>query len=296
MAGEKTLSYEEMFGAPSGEKTLSYEEMFGAKPAPSPSEGMLSRGPDEGYLSGLMKGATTATIQGLAQIPGQFGNLRETSKMLSGALLEKAGIPKEQIERNRRIYSGPADLMPTGAEIARPILEQTGEYEPESYLGKLGMTGLETSLFMLGSGSGAAKLTERALSRALPAAERAVPKLGFEALKETAKMAPSGFVPGMAAQAAYDVTGNPLYGFGAAILAGGAQPAGLKVAKKIARPVLEDRPGLKQRYAGEREKMAGETLERFSADPEAMRTKLWPEKGPVPQEIVQIITTILAVV
>jgi hypothetical protein len=277
------LTYEQAVGAPSEGDTLSYEQAAGGSEKPS---GMLSRAPDEGYLSGLMKGATTATISGLAQIPGQFGNLRETSKMLSGALLEKAGIPREQIERNRQLYAGPADLMPTGAEIAKPILGVTGEYEPESYLGKLGMTGLETSLSMLGPGSGSVKLGQRALSRGLPAAEREVPKLGFEALKETAKMAPSGFLPGVAAQAAYDVTGNPLYGFGAAILAGGAQPAGLKAVEKLGRPFLEDIPGLKQKYAGEREKMAGEALEKFSADPEAMRTKLWPEKGPVPQEIV----------
>lgn len=279
---EDFLTYEQATGAPSDNDSLSYEEaMGGNKPS-----GMLSRGPDEGYLSGLTKGAATATIQGLAQIPGMFGNLRETSKMLSGKALEAMGVPREEIERNRQLYSGPADLMPTGAEIAKPILGLTGEYEPESYAGKLGMTGLETSLSMLGPGSGAAKLTERALSRALPAAERAVPKLGFEALKETAKMAPSGFVPGVAAQAAYDVTGNPLYGFGAAILAGGAQPAGLKVAEKIARPVLEDIPGLKQRYAGERRKMAGEALEGMASDIEGVRAGFWPEKGPVPQEIV----------
>jgi hypothetical protein len=281
------LTYEQAVGAPSEGDTLSYEQAAGGSEKPS---GMLSRAPDEGYLSGLMKGATTATISGLAQIPGQFGNLRETSKMLSGALLEKAGIPREQIERNRQLYAGPADLMPTGAEIAKPILGVTGEYEPESYAGKLGMTGLETALSMLGPGSGSVKLGQRALSRGLPAAEREVPKLGFEALKETAKMAPSGFLPGVAAQAAYDVTGNPLYGFGAAILAGGAQPAGLKAAEKlttpIVRPILEDIPGLKQRFAGERRRMAGEKLEGMASDIEGVRAGLWPEKGPVPQEIV----------
>lgn len=282
MAGNESLTYEQMVGQESAPESLSYDEFAGStKPS-----GMLSRAPDEGYLSGLMKGATTATIQGLSGLPGMFGNLRETSKMLSGAVLEKAGIPREQIERNRQLYAGPADLMPTGAEIAKPILGVTGEYEPESYAGKLGMTGLETALSMLGPGAGSVKLGQRALSRVLPAAERQVPKLGFEALKETAKMAPSGFLPGVAAQAAYDVTGNPLYGFGAAILAGGAQPAGLKAAEKLGRPFLEDIPGLKQKYAGERRKMAGEALEGMASDIEGVKAGLWPEKGPAPQEIV----------
>lgn len=262
---------------------IPYETAVGS----SQPSGMLSRAPDEGYLSGLAKGATTATIQGLSALPGMFGNLRETSKALSGSVLEKMGVPREEIERNRRLYSGPADFLPTGEDISKPILGVTGAYEPESYLGKLGMTGLETSLSMLGPGGGAVKLGQRALSRALPAAERAVPKLGFEALKETAKMAPAGFFPGVAGQAAYDVTGDPLYAFGASILAGGAQPAAKRATEATFRPVLEDIPYFGRGYAGERGRMAGEVLQKTASQPEKVKETLFPESGPAPETIVE---------
>jgi len=263
-------------GGKSSEEEIPYEM---ATTSGEAKPGILTRAPDEGYMSGLGKGTATATIRGLAQIPGMFGNIREMGKYLSGRALEAAGVPKEAIERGRKEFAGPAELMPTGEEIAKPILGVTGGYEPESYAGKLGMAGLETGISMLGPGAGAVKIGERAL-------ERGVPKLGFEALKETAKAAPAGFVPGIAGQAAYDVTGDPLYAFGASILAGGAQPFAKAATEKAIRPVAEDIPFFGRAYEGERRRMAGEQLEKLSSEPEKLREALWPPQGPAPQEII----------
>ena len=276
---DDVISYEEALGLkPSKENdVLSYDEAV--KATPKAEQGPLTRAPDEGYLSGLGKGAATATIRGLAQIPGMYGNIREMGKYLSGRALEAVGVPKEVIERGRKEFAGPADLMPTGEEIAKPILGLTGAYEPESYAGKLGMAGLETGVSMLGPGAGAVKLGEKAI-------EKGAPRLGFETLKETAKAAPAGFAPGVAGQAAFDITGDPLYSFGASILAGGAQPFAKAATEKAIRPVAEDLPFFGRAYEGERRRMAGEQLEQLASDKEKVRETLWPPQGPAPQEIV----------
>ena len=79
MASDDFLTYEQAAGTSSGSgDSLSYEEAAGGSEKP----GMLARGPDEGYLSGLGKGAATATIKGLANIPGMAGNIRETGHLL----------------------------------------------------------------------------------------------------------------------------------------------------------------------------------------------------------------------
>ena len=289
---DDVISYEEALGLKPSSKddVLSYEEA--TKAAPKSEQGLLTRGADEGYLSGLGKGAATAAIKGVSQIPGQAGNIRELGHLIGdylyGPILgwthgrtASEGMERwrEMRQRGEKAFPSAAAQFPTGEEIAKPILGFTGAYEPESYAGKLGMAGLETGISMLGPGSGVVKLGEKAL-------ERGTPRLGFEALKETAKMAPAGFVPGVAGQAAYDITGNPLMAFGASLLAGGAQPFAKAGIEKAIRPVAEDIPYFGKYYEGERRRMAGEQLEKLSSDPEKLRETMFPPQGPVPQEIV----------
>ena len=74
MASDDFLTYEQAAGTSSGSgDSLSYEEAAGGSEKP----GMLARGPDEGYLSGLGKGVATAAVKIAGNIPGQYGNVRD---------------------------------------------------------------------------------------------------------------------------------------------------------------------------------------------------------------------------
>jgi hypothetical protein len=129
------------------EKTWTVEQARGMQPAEQ--RGALSRAPDDTTTSGLLKGTGTAAIRGLADIPGMFGNLRELVDLgLSYGESKVTGQPFENVMvKNRQLReelkSTPIGQLtasispPTGEQLARPVLERTGEYKPESEAGKI---------------------------------------------------------------------------------------------------------------------------------------------------------------
>jgi hypothetical protein len=226
-----------------------------ATKAPEAPSGLLTRTEDDGWMSGAAKGAATAVIKGAANIPGVYGNVRDFGRYLADrALTGIGGMSQEQIDANRKKFdSGLShDWIPSGADIAKPALEKTGDYVPETTLGKVAQAGLETAVGSIGPGSGGlakgAPVKEAMLSMAKPGAA------GMNALA------------GGAGEAATEFTGDPLYGFGASILSGPAAHAGKHYAfdkgiGAVAAPYFQ---GLK-------EKLAADQLQGYAEDPAKFR-------------------------
>jgi len=223
----------------------------------------LANAPEESAISSLAKGAGTAVIKGLANIPGMFGNIRDFGNYLGDRAFSAAtGKPLEEL---RAVPPRPmSSILPTGEQIAAPILQRTGEYKPETELGRMAQTGLETGIGMLGPGAGAA--AEGALART--------------AMASTARMAPGAALAGAAAQGATDITGDPLVGFLAGMVAPGLATTARMGATSAIRPMIEDIPGLGKAFAGTREGLAGEELINAAQNPEAVYEGLWPAQGP----------------
>jgi len=269
-----TVSYEDAVGGGSSSpQTVSYEDAIGAPK----NAGPLSNAADEGWASGAAKGAATATIKGLANIPGMFGNIREFGNYLGDrAYAAATGKPIEEVQAAPRAHSwlpswASPDVLPTGQQLAAPVLAKTGEYTPESEIGKIAQTGLETAVSSLGPGSGA-------LVRG------AAPRV---ALTTSAKMAPGAAIAGGAGQAATDITGDPIWGMAASLLAPGIASASHAGASKVARPMMEDIPWMGRHFAGEREGMAGEQLLSTADNPQAVKESLFPAQGPANLETIK---------
>jgi hypothetical protein len=260
--------------APPSDKLMSDADVGLAAPQ---GAGPLANAPDDGWGSGAAKGAATATIKGIANIPGMFGNIREFGDYLADRAYSAAmGKPLEEVQAAPRAHSwlpswASPDILPTGQKISAPVLAKTGEYTPESEIGKIAQTGLETAVSSLGPGTG---------SLVAGAAPRA-------ALAATARMAPGAAIAGSAGQAATDVTGDPLWGLGASVLAPGVASAGRAAASKVMRPMLEDIPGIGGQFAGTREGMAGEQLLSAAQNPQAVKESLFPATGPANLETIK---------
>lgn len=173
MAEEKSLTLEEALalqGQPSGaassddgsytppyiepKKSMTLEEAHGIKPASERK--FLDRGLDETTASGFAKGAGTATISGLSELPitGMIGSLRELGNLgIDYAASKLSGKPFEEVREARQkldeAMMKPAGTplgrleqkldptrLPSGHDISSKIFEHTGEYEPESGAGK----------------------------------------------------------------------------------------------------------------------------------------------------------------
>jgi hypothetical protein len=260
--------------SPASNKLMSDADVGLAAPQ---GAGPLANASDDGWTSGAVKGAATATIKGLANIPGMFGNIREFGDYLADRAYSAAtGKPIEEVQAAPRAHSwlpswASPDILPTGQQISAPVLAKTGEYTPKSEIGKIAQTGLETAVSSLGPGTG---------SLVAGAAPRA-------ALVATARMAPGAAIAGGAGQAATDATGDPLWGLGASVLAPGVAGAGRAVASKVMRPMLEDIPGIGGQFAGTREGMAGEQLLSAAQNPQAVKEALFPATGPANLETIK---------
>jgi len=190
--------------------------------------GVLDNAPDDSALSSAAKGTGTALIKGVSSIPGMVGDLREGGKYLARrAIGAFTGETPQQLEakgeklrkRTDDTIVGKAlsiipraDALPTGSDIADPILKKTGEYKPESRWGKYAMLGLEA----LPAAFSPVKLAGKAPTLAT----------AREALKTTAKVSPLMAPAAVGADVATELTGDPLAG----IAAGVAVPAGLGIA------------------------------------------------------------------
>ena len=128
---------------------LSYDEAF-----PSPTShpgGALSNSSDDGYLSGAAKGTATALVKAASDIPGMFGSAMDMGDYLVARAQAKiTGQPLDDVlaaqaaERKASAdnpgwsrYLDPRNFLPSGQQIAAPVLAQTGEYVPTSETGRL---------------------------------------------------------------------------------------------------------------------------------------------------------------
>ena len=183
--------------------------------------GVLANTPEDGTISSALKAAGTAAIKGASALPGSLGDIRD----LVGYLYARALSPsshEEAVERMASIQDywkqqgekggglGAAvrafQALPTGADVAAPILKETGEYVPQSDVGRYLMTAGEGATAMLGPAgfAGAVRSASRGLAPAAGAARSAV------------RAAPAGAGAATAGTLATDVTGDPLAGMTAA--------------------------------------------------------------------------------
>lgn len=255
--------------------TLLSDADFGV--GPPPNAGPLTNTSNEDFWSGLGKGAATATIKGVADIPGQVGNTQSladylidrarsalTGESMADIQASNAKFRQDVQQTNEAVNkplgvslpNTPIDRLPTGEQIAAPVLRQTGEYVPgpDNEAGRMAMTGLETAIGALGPGL-------------LTSAPRA-------AVKTAIKAAPGTFTAGGVGQGVTDVTGDPLLGMAAGAVAPAAVEVPAKVAAATVRPFKEDLPLVGIPFAGTREKMAGEDLLNRATDPAAVRKTL----------------------
>jgi hypothetical protein len=250
-----------------------------------PEGGGLSNASDDGYLSAGAKSVSTAAVKGLSGSVGTVGNLGNFADyLLARGHSAITGKPVEDVlsgyEATRKARSegstlgrvaeaiDPSKVMPSGEDISAPILKRTGEYVPESELGKMAQAGVQAAFGMIGPGGGAAGAGIKGLRGAL------APAL---------KMAPGAFAAGSAGQGVTDATGDPLLGMtaGAAVPAAGgavASKAG-KIVGNAVRPFAEDLPIVGNKFAGTRDQMVGERLLREADNPDTLDRLLSP--GPM---------------
>lgn len=205
-------------------------------PRPTAAATLSNRATDTD-TTGTLKNIGTTAIKGLAHIPGFAGDLSDLSKYLMARVHSGiTGIPVEELQRREQEFEqrkadfGRRNLglsipgVPSGPDIAAPILAQTGEYHPTTEWGRIGAAAGETGLSMLGPGG---------LGRALRSGEQGLSVLP-ELLKGGVKAVPGGAVAGAAGDTATQVTGDPLAGMAASAVV----PSAVAAAKPLVRPFV----------------------------------------------------------
>lgn len=135
-----------------------------ASKAEKSDDGFLSNAPDDTDAMSMAKGAGTAAIKALANIPGMFGNMEGAADALGSAVpaawnavtgnanfgqeygrqLLKTQQAKDMMRDQQRDFMGfSLPSPPSASDISDPILAQTGEYKPTSTTGALTMAGVE---------------------------------------------------------------------------------------------------------------------------------------------------------
>lgn len=214
---------------------------------PTGNEKPLQNRPDDTLASGAGKNLATSSIKGLSHIPGAGGDARDMANYVLGRVQGWIqGRPSDQVLKEnadkdsdlwRTIDANPVlrtnplvnlFRLPSGADIARPVLQQTGEYKPTTPEGRLGAAGVETGLAMAGPGGA---------TRGFKAVDEGANALRIarEISKGGAKAVPGGTVAGAIGDEATQVTGDPLAGMAASTLV----PTAAAVAKPVIRPLVE---------------------------------------------------------
>jgi hypothetical protein len=246
----------------------------------SPHPGVLANAPDDNVLTQARKGAATAAIKGLGDIPGVIGNLNDVGEMAGNYLMGTArtvgqyvgskftDMPVHSPSENAAstaaaLASGraqmrasgapvPSDYVPTGQTFSDPVLAKTGEYIPTSGIGRVGMAGVE-------AGVGAAVPGSTLAETAANAAKTFVPNL----------------VAGAAGQTATEATGNPLVGALVAPLAAHGVHAAGDVARNGVGALANAIPPLTAAQADARARATvGSELNAAATDPGAAQAKL----------------------
>lgn len=234
-------------------------------------QGALSNAPG-GDTTGtaMAKGAATAAIKGVGNIPGTAGNLDQlTQYLIHRAHSWLTGTPIEEVQRQsaekhaqvqaakERMGLGWVKPPPPGEYFSDPILKQTGEYKPESFLGRAGMALVEGGTSGLGPGA------------LIGGAGRG--------LAGTAKNVAGGALSGAAGDTAAQLSGDPLVGMAAGVA---APVAGAKVAAPAAKYAATiAAPHSKTA----RENLAADRLAKEATDPE----KAYADLKFQPREIVE---------
>lgn len=222
---------------------IALEKLLRATPAPpakkpasvGPAVGALNNAEDEGTVSGIAKGGATAAIKGVGNAVGFAQGLNRLVDYVTGRIESKiTGKTMEEIGEQRaanearmnvdgnlltraRQATNPLEYLPTPEAVSGPILAQTGEYKPESALGRMAQTGAEAVVSAFGPGSLAGRLPRSSLIG--PTLPQTNP------LSATAAIAPTIGLGGAAAQGVTDVTGDPLLGAAGGLAAGGLASA-----------------------------------------------------------------------
>lgn len=241
---------------------------------------VLANDADDGSVSSILKGGATAAIKGAANIPGMAGNLRgfgdylvaRTASALTGKSVEDYTKILNKAKSNIPGYDLIRPVMwPTGEEIAKPILDRSGEYKPETTAGRLAMAGTEAVVSGVGMGGG------RSVAQSL--------------LTNPLKQSPANAISGVSGQAITDATNDPLLGMAAGVAAPvaahGARRAVQPTVDKMIAPFAEDLPIIGKRYEGTRESLVRQRIEESSNDLEKLQRDLMvDETGPLNQELV----------
>ncbi len=244
--------------------------------------GVLSNSSDDGWLSGAAKGTATGVIRGLASGPGfvsDTGNFADLimagaeSKITGNSLADTLASIKAQKAAQQASDAAPADqgvlgkvasglhwlagaadprnLLPTGDQVAAPVLAETGDYQPTTMLGRAAQAGVST---IVGGAGPAAGAKVGAFSDILAAAGR---------------MAPKTFAAGALGDAVSEETGNPLYG----AAAGMAAPGLLDLAARYGQR-LPSAPG--SYFQGLNDDRIGRQLYGMAQNPTAVRDVVAP--------------------
>lgn len=237
-----------------------------ARPEPKPTPGVLANAADDTDAMAMAKGAGTAAIRLLSQIPGFAGNLREGANALGAAvpagwnaMMYGKNFPQEfgrQIDKNRaaQAYMHDNPILgfnlpepPSAADISGPILERTGEYKPTGTGGALAMAGAEGLGAAVAPGGFAGKVPG-ALSAELP---KLMPYLGNLM---------SGAAGGAGTEAGMRLSDNPWVAGGAGLLASLFPQVGFNAAAA--------------RTEGAAQRLAGQAMRDATVDPDSTAAAL----------------------
>jgi hypothetical protein len=256
--------------APAAPQGISFDDFFGK---PGPDAGPLTNSGDEGYLSGLAKGAATAAIKGVSDIPGFAGNLQNLTDYLvdrgeSAVTGEDLGTVQARNAQKRADFAKSSFVptgegLPSGAAIAAPVLAKAGDYRADTELGRLGQAGVEGAISAFAPG-GIGSPTGAAIPGALSLA---------------AKQAPMFAAQTGIGQVATDVTGDPLLGAAAGMVGGSALGATGQMAAKVGSPMVAALPDSNIPLIGNvpgnmRERLAGRQIAASATDPQGLRDTL----------------------
>ncbi len=231
------------------------ERIASGAPKPESKAGPLANAPTDTGWTGAAKNFATSAIRGLADIPGLPGNLGNTADYLMMRAHSKlSGIPVEELQRRNAAMDEkvrnsvpswlPNPRLPSGEQIAAPILSRTGEYEPTTIGGRIGSAATEIGTSMLGPGLAT----------------------GARGLKLARQLA-AGATAGGAGQTATESTGDPLAGLAVGALVPGV---GGWLGSKIGKATEPYRPI----PAANRQATADARLLANTQDPQAVIAKL----------------------
>lgn len=255
--------------------SVEYDTSHRAEDAPA---GPLTRTEDDGWMSGAAKGATTAAMRGVAGIPGMIGNTRDFGRYLADRALHGMGNSQEQIDENRRNHSSYIDdaldwvgdktglrpRFPNTDTFAAPVEEHTGRYDPETQIGRISQGVLEAGISGMGPQGAVIKARPNGFMRPPVNAADAPRAAGMEALSAPVDKKLAALNAGAATigNTVSEFTGDPLYGFGANVLAGPAMHMTGAGAKKLAGPAWA-------RFSPEfRDQSAAEQLRGYATNPD----------------------------